>query len=382
MDVVEGEKHRGGEILKNEEIPDVGAAVTAADRAVAGGVERTQVLFEALVLDHDLAFRGVGVPHAPVARREHAVEEVDSRPDGLEQIGRGPDPHQVARPVGGEKSRGKSRDRADRLFRLPDGHAANSVSRKVEVDDSRGGVASQVLVGPALHDAEEKSRALVSLPGTPGPRGGELARVLDLFALRGKGRTDVERHRQVHAEFGLQVHRPLGSQEMLRSVFRALKLDAVRRDLPAGGQAHDLKPSRVRQDRPGPSDERVKTAGPADDLDPRPHHEVVGVREHRAAVPLLEPVELDALDGAARPDWEKARRFDLAVRRREEARARGGGWIGREERKRRGHVGRLDGLRCSPRIRNGASRRARRLNPSGSSKKETCRPPSRRRRPH
>ena len=87
-DVVHREQHRRGEILQHEEIPQVGAAVPAADRAGAVRIERREVFLEALVLDRDLAARGVDVAHPAVARRQDAVEEVDARAHRGEQVGR------------------------------------------------------------------------------------------------------------------------------------------------------------------------------------------------------------------------------------------------------------------------------------------------------
>ena len=37
-----------------------------------------------------------------VARRQHAVEQVDAERDAADQIGRPPEPHEVARRVGGQ----------------------------------------------------------------------------------------------------------------------------------------------------------------------------------------------------------------------------------------------------------------------------------------
>ena len=72
-----------------------------SDAEYAGKRKKTrrEVFLEALVLDRDLPEAGVGVAHAAVARREHAVEEIDTRPDRRQEVGRCSDSHEVARAV-------------------------------------------------------------------------------------------------------------------------------------------------------------------------------------------------------------------------------------------------------------------------------------------
>ena len=56
---------------------------------------------------------------------------------------------------------------------------------------------------------------------------------------------------------------------------------------------------------------------------PRPRHEVVRVGENGPAVPLLQPVELDSLHGAASSDRQEARRLDVAMVGRQDPAPRG-----------------------------------------------------------
>ena len=74
----------------------------------------------------------------------------------------------------------------------------------------------------------------------------------------------------------------------------------------------------------------MQTSGAPDDLATRARHQVICVREDRAAVPLFEPVELDPFDGAPGAHGKEARRLDRAVRRRDDPRPSGGIRIARE----------------------------------------------------
>jgi hypothetical protein len=200
-------------------------------------------------------------------------------------------------------------------FDSPHRDAADRVPGKIELGHRPRVLPAQVLVGAALEDPEEKPRTGVGALGAFGPGEGQPAGLLDLAALGRKRRTDVEHHRDVHAEARLQLHCALGRQEVLRPVLGRAELDALLQDPAARGEAHHLESARVRQDRARPAHEPVEPAGPQDQLEPGPRHEVVGVGKNDAAVPGvgLEPVERDALQRPARPDGHEAGRLDHRV---------------------------------------------------------------------
>ena len=264
------------------------------------------------------------------ARGQHAIHHVDAEAGVLDDLFRSSDSHQVPRFLFREERRRKPGDLADRVLRLPHRHPADRVTVEAEVDQGTGGASAQVFVRSSLHDPEEQSLSVPSMTRPLRPAEREPARFLDLAALRGKRRADVERHRDVDAEFGLELDCELGRQEMPRSILRRPELDPFVGQAAPRRKAHDLKAAGVGQDGATPSEERVQTSGAPDDRATRARHQVIRVREDRAAVPLFESVELDPLDGAPRAHGKEARRLDLAVRRRDDARPSGRIRIARE----------------------------------------------------
>ena len=89
-----------------DEVVDVGFGVAVVDGGISVGVKRTEVAGPLRVAEVDGSLAGKYLAVAAVAGRHHAVEHIDAQSDGLENVGGGSDPHEVARAVGRQ-------DRAD-----------------------------------------------------------------------------------------------------------------------------------------------------------------------------------------------------------------------------------------------------------------------------
>src|SRR5439155_4631454 len=148
-------------ILQDEEIPEIGAGVPAANGTAALEIERREIFLESLVLDRDLAAARVGVPHAAVASWQDAVEEVAAGANGREQVRGRSHAHEVPRLTLRQEAGRELGDLADRLLGLPHGDPADRVTGEVQIEKGRGRPPPQVLVGAPLQDPEEEARTIV-----------------------------------------------------------------------------------------------------------------------------------------------------------------------------------------------------------------------------
>src|SRR5262245_3283429 len=78
VDVVQREQARGQTLACAEQVPEIGAGPGAACDAFALGIERPGVALVLESLDVQRALPGEELPVARVARRHHAVEEIDA----------------------------------------------------------------------------------------------------------------------------------------------------------------------------------------------------------------------------------------------------------------------------------------------------------------
>src|SRR5712692_8408084 len=81
-----GNQHRGEDLVRLDEMVQIGARVIARRGASAFGIERARTLGMARVLEIDGAKAAESQAMAAVARRQHAIEHVDATRYGLEQI--------------------------------------------------------------------------------------------------------------------------------------------------------------------------------------------------------------------------------------------------------------------------------------------------------
>jgi hypothetical protein len=95
--VVEAGEPRPERLVHAQQVVQVGARMPCTGRAVAVGIGRRAVVAEARVAQLEQAARREEHPVASVAGGNHAIEQVDSGGDGVEDLRRRADAHQVAR---------------------------------------------------------------------------------------------------------------------------------------------------------------------------------------------------------------------------------------------------------------------------------------------
>jgi len=194
---------------------------------------------------------------------------------------------------------------------------------------------SQVLVGPALDDPEDRLPlgALALVPGEASvePAVGALGRAGGVLAVGVEGRALVEDEGDVGAKLGLNAHRNLRGDEQLRAVPRRLEPRPLLADLDLGavvagaaaaldlvgdaavGEREDLEAAGVGDDRPLPVHEPVQAARSRNPLRPRRDEQVVGVAEDQLIAELDHLRRLQPPDRPLRRQRDESRRLDRPV---------------------------------------------------------------------
>ena len=296
----------------------IGAAVGRADRAVAPRVERLRVVLVARLAEVHAPAPRERLAVAAVACRQHAVEQVDARAHGGEEVERRPDAHEVARPVGrhlGPELREAARHLLDRLT---DREAAERQPVDLERRDLLEVAPPQREIGRALDDPEARL-PLAARRGEAalGPERGAPHRRRDHPRVRARGRALVEQHRDVRAEQPLDPHRLLWGEPERRAVQVRAEGDPVVIDPVEVGEREDLKPAAVGEDRARPRHEPVQPAEPGHPLGAGAEPQVVGVREDQPGAGRRDLRMGEALDRGQRAHGHEHRRLHHRARRHE-----------------------------------------------------------------
>ncbi len=278
---MQAEEPEAEDLLLVDQMPDVGAAERRARRAGAAFVQRARVARKACVAEVEPALPRERAAGARGAGRQDAVEHVDASGDHLEHALGVADPHEVARLVRRQRGGSGRRRFEHRRAVLAHAESADRVPVEVERHELLGRTLPQLGVEPALRDREAelsgraRQVALAVCPQRRPPDG-----VLELRARHSGGRADVEAHRDVGAELGLD---PRG--ELRREPFRAAVVDRAERDAVVVArdqrvpERKDLKAAGVGEDRPVPRHELVQAAELRDQLLSGPEVQVVRVAE-------------------------------------------------------------------------------------------------------
>src|SRR5207302_1421897 len=202
---------------------EVRAGEPGAGRARARLVERTGITREPGVLEIEPSAPREGAARARRARRQNAVEHVDTAVDHFQDARGIADPHEVPRPVEREELRRPGgRLEHQRPF-LADRQTAERVPVELELRDRGDRRAPKLRIGGALRDSEQelalRTRRL-ALSRRPERRATD--RLFEPLARYVDRRTDVETHRDVGAELALDLGRELrGEASGLAVVDRA-----------------------------------------------------------------------------------------------------------------------------------------------------------------
>ena len=157
---------------------------------------------------------------------QDAVEHVDPARHRLDQVDRLADPHQIARPLGGQQSRGVVEYLAHRLMALADRQAADGVAVEPGLHQPLGGFPAKRLDGRPLLDAEQGLALTLSERrlAARAPPGGQPQGLGGPLGLGRLGDALVQLHDDVRAQqVGLDLDRALRRQDMPRAVDVALE---------------------------------------------------------------------------------------------------------------------------------------------------------------
>ena len=291
---------------------------------VAGAalLQRAGVVAVAGVAQAQHAGVGEQIGVAGVAGRHHAVEHVHAPAHGLHDVLRCADAHQVAR-LARRQARADEIEHAQHvLARLAHRQAADGIAVEADVLQAGQRRGAQVLVNPALHDAEQGRRMLaVGGPAARRPAQGQLHRTLRRGVIGRVRRAFVEDHHHVAAQAVLDGNGLFRPQEHAAAVHGRAKPHALLADLAKRLEAIDLKAAGVGQDRSRPGHEPVQTAVPAHDVHARAQHQMKGVAQQYLRAGVGHFLRRQGFDRALRADRHEGRRVHHTAREIEPAAA-------------------------------------------------------------
>ena len=277
------------------------------------------------------------------ARGSRAVEGVDARPNGVNDVVHIADAKQVPRRLLGKPGERPADHLAHLLLLL-----AERATDRDAVHACAGHVGArlgpEVLVHPTLHDAVEQPLLwrMLAAPGDAAvePAVRALHRAGRVLALHVEGRALVEGERDVGPERSLNLHRGLGAHEALCPVrvgaeAHALLLDREHHRLALVAAALDLLgdramshrehlvAARVSDDRSSPPHELVQPAQFSDQFVTGLDEEMEGVAEHHVEAELGDLARVERLDRRCRGQRHERRRAHRPVGGLDHARAGG-----------------------------------------------------------
>lgn len=101
-DVVPGHETRCRRLVDLEEVPQISDAVTSADVTGAGRIERLLGSGVSSIRDVHSSRRREGGSVSSESGLHHTIELIDSKPDGLDERGRIPHPHEIPGSIRGQ----------------------------------------------------------------------------------------------------------------------------------------------------------------------------------------------------------------------------------------------------------------------------------------
>jgi hypothetical protein len=127
-------KGRGVHFAGHEKMPQIGAGEGPAGVAAADWIRRAVVLGIARIPDVEPTFAGEELTVPRVARRQHAIEQIDAARDRLDEVLWRAGPHQIARPVCRKVRRGVGHEVIHYICRLADAQPADGIGFESDRD--------------------------------------------------------------------------------------------------------------------------------------------------------------------------------------------------------------------------------------------------------
>lgn len=195
-----------------EKMAHIGGGVAFGEGEDAVRVYGAIVPRPARTSDVDAAAEGVEAVVASHARGKNAVEHIDAVADGVKDVARVADTHEVAGFVLGEMRSGGCDDGVLKLGGFANADASDGVSSAIVGADELKAFLAQVGVDAALDDPEDTLSGSGGAEISGEPEVGEPHGVFGFGAGAGVGRADIESHGDVHAELTLDLDAALGSE--------------------------------------------------------------------------------------------------------------------------------------------------------------------------
>jgi hypothetical protein len=296
------------------------ATARRIDRAFHGGVGGAPQVASAKA--------GEGHPLPGKRGWQNAIEHVDTAVYRLEQISRGADSHQIARPVLGQQLGHDGRAVFALCAALADRKAANGKAVERHLRNGARALGAQVRVTGTLGDAEQGLRRVASgreAPLRPAMR--QVHRAGGDAALDGRGHTLIKRHQDVRPDGSLRLDAAFRAQPNEGIVDIAFEFGVFLAQRAASRQREYLIAAGIGQNRSRPVHEGVDPVEFFEDCNARPQHQMIGVGEEDLGAALEQVFTPLRTHGCVRAHGHEGRRQDFVVTRREtrRTRARAGG---------------------------------------------------------
>ena len=312
--VMNGVETRAQNLVDALQMVQIGAGEMAAGIAAACLVEWREIVPVTRIAQFDDAAPGEQPAIAGITRGQHAIEEINAGGNGVDDILRRSDPHQVAWPVGGQLRRGVPENAQHVGFGFTHRQPADRITVETDLPQSLKRFVAQRLVHSSLHDAKERVRiAGMRTLGAPGPAQREFHRGARLGHARGVRRALVEHHDDVRVEDALDAHGLLGREEQRITVHRRLEPHALLADLSQRAETEDLESPGIGEYWPLPTHEAVEPAVRLDHLQAGTQPQVKGIAEHDVRAELDELCRTHCFHRPIRAHGHEGRCLDAAV---------------------------------------------------------------------
>ena len=155
---VESREPRAENLIRALKVMQIPASELPTRVARARRVERRRIATVARVADPEVAIAGEQPTVTRVPGRQHAIEHINARQDGFDQVLGCPDTHEIPRRQRRQPRRGMSEDPQHFLLRLANRQSADCIAIESDVDEPRNRCVAQVAVHAALDNAVERVR--------------------------------------------------------------------------------------------------------------------------------------------------------------------------------------------------------------------------------
>ena len=155
---IDDRQQRAAERLPTaKQVVQIGARIIPRRRAAALHIERPRILGVAGVLDVDRPEACERQTVTAITGGHHAIEHIDAARDGLQDVVRGADAHEITRLLDGQSRRRFGDDLEHDLLGFANGESAERVALEADFGQAACALLAQGLIVAALHDAEQRA---------------------------------------------------------------------------------------------------------------------------------------------------------------------------------------------------------------------------------